>query len=38
MKKGVRKFPLPHTPVDRGKLKDILKAAGISDEEWMKVI
>jgi hypothetical protein len=38
MKKGARKYPLPHTPVGRDKLKDILEGAGISEEEWMKVI
>jgi hypothetical protein len=35
---GNRRFPLPHTDVDRAKLKDLLKAAGVSEEEWMDVI
>lgn len=38
MRKGMRKQHLPHTTIDRTKLKDLLKQAAISEQEWMGVI
>jgi hypothetical protein len=33
---GRRKLTIPNTDCDRSRLSDLLRQAGISDDEWMK--
>ena len=37
MQIGKLKIPIPHQPVSRDQLKDLLKEAGISEDDWMNV-
>lgn len=38
MMMGSRKQTIPNTDVDRTKLKDLLKQAGISEDQWKEVL